>query len=47
MSVAIAGGLVIALVIAGTVLRMNTRNQGFAEAFCSFVGHTFDFDAEA
>lgn len=43
LSIAIAGVLVVALLIAGTVLRMNTRDVGFVEAFASFVSDTFNF----
>jgi len=43
MSVAIAGILVVILLAAGIVLRMNTRNAGFAAAFASFLSDTFSF----
>lgn len=43
MSVGIAGVLVVILLIAGTVLRMNTHDVGFAAAFVSFVSDTFAF----
>ena len=39
----IAGALVIALLIAGTILRMHTHDLGFVEAFASFVSDTFRF----
>ena len=39
----IAGALVIALLIAGTILRRHTRNMSFAGAFKSFVSDTFRF----
>ena len=37
----IAGALVIALLIAGTILRMHTHDMSFAGAFKSFVSDTF------
>ena len=37
----IAGALALVLLIAGTLLRMNTHELGFGEAFCSFVSDTF------
>ena len=43
ISVAAAGILVILLLVAGTVLRMNTRDAGFAAAFASFITDTFAF----
>lgn len=39
----VAGALVVALLIAGTVLRMHTHELGFAEAFRSFASDTFRF----
>ena len=39
----VAGALVIALLIAGTILRMHTHDMSFAEAFTSFVSDTFRF----
>lgn len=45
MSVVIAGVLAIALFTAGTLLRMNTHEMGFAEAFCSFASDTFSMNA--
>lgn len=43
VSVAVAGALVIALMAAGTVLRMRTRDMGFMPAFRSFAADTFRF----
>ncbi len=43
ISLAVAGALVIALLIAGTILRMHTHDLGFVEAFASFVSDTFRF----
>ena len=43
ISLIVAGTLVVALLLAGTVLRMRTRDLGFAEAFTSFVSDTFRF----
>lgn len=43
VSVAAAGILVIFLLVAGAVLRMNTRDLGFAAAFASFITDTFAF----
>ena len=37
----VAGALVIALLIAGTILRMHTHDMSFAGAFKSFVSDTF------
>ena len=37
----VAGALVIALLLAGTILRMHTHDMSFAEAFKSFVSDTF------
>lgn len=42
VSVAIAGILVLALLAAGTLLRMHSRDMGLAEAFVSFVRDTFN-----
>ena len=39
----VAGALVIALLLAGTILRMNTHDMSFAGAFKSFVSDTFRF----
>ena len=39
----VAGALVIALLIAGTILRMHTHDMSFARAFKSFVSDTFRF----
>ena len=41
ISLAVAGALVIALLIAGTILRMHTHDMSFAGAFKSFVSDTF------
>lgn len=37
----VAGALVIALLLAGTILRMHTHDLSFAGAFKSFVSDTF------
>lgn len=42
VSVAIAGILVIILLLAGTLLRMQTGDMGFVSAFASFVKDTFN-----
>jgi len=41
VSIAVAAVLVVVLLIAGTVLRMHSRNLGFIQAFASFVKDTF------
>ena len=41
MSAAIAGILVLALLLAGTLLRMHSRESGFMEALFSFLRDTF------
>lgn len=41
ISVIVAGALVIALVLAGTLLRMHTRERDFGAAFVSFMSNTF------
>jgi len=45
ISVAVAGAAVVALLIAGTVLRMHTRNMDFMQALGSFVSDTFNAGA--
>ncbi len=41
IAAAIAAVLALGLMFAGTLLRMNTRDMRFAEAFCSFAADTF------
>lgn len=41
MSVVVAGVLVLALLLAGTLLRMNSLGTGFMEALASFLRDTF------
>ncbi len=41
ISIIVAGACVVALLAAGTILRMQTHNLGPVEAFCSFVSDTF------
>ena len=42
VSVIVAGALVVALLAAGTALRMRTRELNLVEAFSSFVSDTFN-----
>ena len=42
VSILIAGILVVALILAGTLVRMRSREIGFADAFSSFVSDTFN-----
>lgn len=42
ITVIVAGALVVALLAAGTVLRMRTRELRFADALRSFVADTFN-----
>lgn len=41
ISVIVAGALVIALMLAGTLLRMHTREMDFGAALASFMSDTF------
>lgn len=41
ISVIVAGMLVIALMLAGTLLRMHSREMDFGAAFASFMSDTF------
>jgi len=45
VSVAVAAVLIVALLMAGTLLRMHTREISFADAFSGFVSDTFSINS--
>lgn len=45
VSIAVAAVLIVVLLMAGTLLRMHTREIGFVDAFSGFVSDTFSINS--